>query len=325
MSAKGRATVYRDRVRIGERFSVSFQRTLRIPEDDQNYPLPPGLGPFPIHRVEEYLDRVPAVWREQGGVFLPMYQREALWLHFDAAYWKPNAVKVGLGKINAISGGALSKELHDDPQDYIVCPHQPWLDGINTESGAVRQFVAMPLGSGLTVEGQMTGTEEYGGIQILVYEPKPDIFPSQPPPKREPGSETLPEQAEAQTAEMGIGAGGKIRQKIYPDPYGVDVWDPENYGRVFVHILNSEQYSSLTGLEAPPTPISVQVYNAYGLPWFDLYDETQGDVEESKKLARVKTVGERDAEAGNATDEPRIDMSQSRVKKLPFRKPERGG
>jgi hypothetical protein len=31
------------RVHVGQRFSVSFQRTLQIPQDDRVYPLPPGL------------------------------------------------------------------------------------------------------------------------------------------------------------------------------------------------------------------------------------------------------------------------------------------
>src|SRR5215475_12642012 len=103
--------IEKDRLCIGERFSVTFQRTLRIPDDGRDYPLPPGLGAFPIHRVEDYHDRVPAAWRDQGGVFLPIYQREALWLGFDGAPWKPNAVKVGVGRINTVSGGPWDEEL----------------------------------------------------------------------------------------------------------------------------------------------------------------------------------------------------------------------
>jgi hypothetical protein len=30
------------------RFSIDFQRTLRIPDTDKTYPLPPGLGSFPL-------------------------------------------------------------------------------------------------------------------------------------------------------------------------------------------------------------------------------------------------------------------------------------
>ena len=48
-------------------FTVSFQRTLRIPDDGSVYPLPPGLGEFPIHRVEDHAERVPEPWREHGG------------------------------------------------------------------------------------------------------------------------------------------------------------------------------------------------------------------------------------------------------------------
>lgn len=33
-------------IRIGQRFAVSFHRTLRIPDDGRTYPLPPGLGMF---------------------------------------------------------------------------------------------------------------------------------------------------------------------------------------------------------------------------------------------------------------------------------------
>ncbi|HYO00567.1 MAG TPA: hypothetical protein VET27_01165 [Mycobacterium sp.] len=38
---------------------VSFQRTLRVPDDGKQYGLPPGLGSFPPHPVEDLpADRV---------------------------------------------------------------------------------------------------------------------------------------------------------------------------------------------------------------------------------------------------------------------------
>jgi len=40
------------------------------------------------------------------------------------------------------------------------------LDGINAGQGFIRQFVAIPLGSGVTVEAQLTGKEEQGGIEV---------------------------------------------------------------------------------------------------------------------------------------------------------------
>lgn len=310
-------TVHNNRIHIGKRFSVSFQRTLRIPDDGNVYPLPPGLGAFPIQSVADYWERVPSAWRSQNSYFISMYQREALWLGFDGAMWKPNAVKIAIGQVNAISGQAWDDALHPQPQNYIVCPNQPWLDGINAGQGVIRQFVAMPLGSGLTVEAQVSGAEEFGGIQILVYEPKPGRFPDQPPPERSPDARGLAASL-PMGAEMGLGAGGKMTQKIYPDPYGLDTWDLANSGSVVVHIINSEQYRELTDLEPPATPITAQAYTQYGFPWFALYDEEQGDVPAAETLSRVKTVREQESEQG-VVDRPEdraIEITESQIKKL---------
>src|SRR3954454_22128600 len=174
-------TTHQDRVRIGRHFSVSFERTLRIPDDGREYPLPPSLGRFPLRRVEDYADRVPAAWRAHGGVLLPMYQREAMWLNFHGAHWRPNALKVAVGKVNALSGEPYHERLTAAAQDYVVAPPQPWLDGINAGAGFIKQFVAMPLGGGHTVEGQVTGEETHGGLQLLCVAPKPGRFPEHPP------------------------------------------------------------------------------------------------------------------------------------------------
>ena len=48
----------------------------------------------------------------------------------------------------------------------MVIRQQKWLDGINAGDGYVRQFVATRLGEGYTVEGQVTGEETVGGIQL---------------------------------------------------------------------------------------------------------------------------------------------------------------
>src|SRR3954452_10858528 len=174
-------TTHQDRVQIGRHFSVTFQRTLRIPDDGREYPLPPSLGHFPVRRVADFADGVPAAWREHGGVLLPMYQREAMWLNFHAAHWRPNALKVAVGKVNALSGERYHQRLTTDAQDYVVTPPQPGLDGINAGAGYIKQFVAMPLGSGATIEGQITGQETHGGLQLVCFEARPGRFPEQAP------------------------------------------------------------------------------------------------------------------------------------------------
>ena len=52
------------------RMSLSFQRTLRIPDDDRDHPLPPGLGDFPLRHVDDFADDVPDDWVAHGGVML---------------------------------------------------------------------------------------------------------------------------------------------------------------------------------------------------------------------------------------------------------------
>jgi hypothetical protein len=312
-----------DTLYFGEGFSLNFERTLRIPDDGKKYPLPPGLGHFPIKRVQDYQDRVPETWAEHGGVFIPMYQREALWIRFSARHWKPNAVKVAVGKVNAVSGKPWHQELCAEEKDYMVCPPQPWLDGINAGKDMIRQFVAMPLGMGYTVEGQITGEERFGGIQIIVYEPKPGKFPDQPPPEaprfyRMRAFDAAPQARLSKSAEMGLGAGGKMKQKIYPDSHGIDTWDTENYGRVFVHIVNSMMYREITGEEPPPTPVTAKMYAQHNLPWFDLYDEHLGDIEAPEALQGVHSIKEVDAEKGFTKpqqDDESVDVPDEKIVK----------
>ena len=312
-----------DQITIGS-LSIAFHRTLRLPDDGNDYPLPPSLGRFPICRVEDYSDRVPATWPAHGGVFIPMYQREAAWISFATPHWLPRAVKVAVGMVNAISGEPWREPVVPGAeQDYLVCPPQPWLDGINAGEGIVRQFVAMPLGMGYTVEGQVSGEEQFGGIQLVVFEPKAGRFPTVPPP---PGrfrvaAEFAP-MAEAASApiegaEMGIAAGGRMEQAIYPDPHGADTWDNTRTARVYVHIVNSVLYEQITGRKAPETPVTARTYAEHGLPWFDLYDEHLGDVARSDTLAGVKSVKEVDTDKGYGPqqDDRPVDVPDHVVKK----------
>lgn len=150
---------------------IAFQRTLRIPDDNRDYPLPAGLGRFPMAHVRDHAARVPDDWKGHGGVLLPMYQAEAMWIEFlsgrgrDSGY--PFAIKIAAGKINAITGEPWRDALSDQPQDYLTTPGQPWLDGFCVQKGLIRQFVAMPLGQGYTAEEQI-GAMRRAGIDERV-------------------------------------------------------------------------------------------------------------------------------------------------------------
>ena len=303
--------IERDAVRFGDRFTLRFERTLRVPDTGSRYPLPPGLGRFEVHKVDDYRDRVPAYWREAGGVFITMYQAEALWLSFDAAPWKPSAVTVGVGRVNAVSGLPWPGELNDAPQNYLVCPPQLWLDGINAGSGFVRQFVAMPLGSGTTVEGQVTGVEAHGGLQVRVYDPKPGRFPDLPPPGSRMG-DRRPTEAMSSFSPMGFVPGGSIEQKILADEHGVDTWDRDEFGTLIVHVLNSEQYRALTGRDTPPSPISARTYTEHGFPWFRIYEE-QADVPPPDALGNLTSIAGIDESGTRNDDDKPATISPAQV------------
>jgi hypothetical protein len=284
------------------KLSINFQRTLRIPDDDKTYPLPPGLGRFPLRHVDDFADAVPAGWHEHGGVMFPMFQAEALWLYFNTHFVAgqgayPFAIKVATGKIDAVTGKEWSNGLHRRPQDYMVAPGQPWLDGYCVEKGVIRQFVAMPLGAGYTAEEQITGKAEHGGLQVVVYPMKRALFDARFPKAKwraESVDSCLMDLAPAcvapARAPMGLAPGGRMKQEIHADPFAFDDWDQTQSSRCFVHIANSLAWRAITG-EAPPTiPPTAKQYAKAGLPWFDYYDDSAKALDGSGVLGKLKSV-----------------------------------
>ena len=269
---------------------VGFQHTLRIPDDNRDYPLPPGLGNFPLNHVDDYADRVPKTWSEHGGVFLPMYQSQAMWIAFDADY--PMALKVGAGKIDALTGEQWKNKISRHPQDYLVVPDQPWLDGFCVERGLIRQFVAIPLGEGYTAEEQLSGEAQHGGLQLIVYPMKAEKYIELCKEKESVVYEEVAySMAEPRPiTEMGLAPGGLMRQEVYEDEYGFDAWCTSVRSRCFVHVLNSVQYVSVCGVKPPGHPPSVVEYTEAGLPWFEYYGGDLSALEGSEKLLSLDSV-----------------------------------
>ena len=292
---------------------IGFQRTLRIPDDGKTYSLPPGLGRYPLRHVDDYASAVPSRWLERGGVLMPMYQAEALWLNFHGKY--PISIKLGAGKINALTGEEWQGGLHQSPQDYLVLSQQPWLDGFAVSKGVIRQFVATPLGDGCTVEEQVTGKGEFGGIQIQAYPMKARIYFDQfikeslpnslsdllPDLLREERrnhylSAAIPRSLSVSDLEMGLGMGGRMQQEIYEDSYGLAAWDLEATSRCFLHLCNALQWREITGTNPPQAPVTAKEYEKAGLPWFEYYRDDLAVLEGSKILAGLKSVREMQSE-----------------------------
>lgn len=290
-------------------FSISFQRTLRVPDDGKAYPLPAGLGRLPFRSVRQLRSTaVPQSWRDAATGIVPLHPAEACWLDFDAQ--RPFAVQIAAGAICAASGLPHQPRLIRDPQNYLSVPLQPWLDGFRVDPSNVRQFVAMPLGHGYTVESQVTGSENRGGLQVRVVPLSIEVLWTQHvlpeckriwkklmSPRRSRDSMRLEERGLSIEAccgsmdTMGFGAGGRITQEIYEDRIPAEHWDEPSALSCEVQLVPAASWPELTGERVPTEPPTSAQYARAGIPWFD-YETAAKPLSTASPLATVKGVNQ---------------------------------
>lgn len=311
------------------RCSIHFQRTLRIPDDGLDYPLPPGLGSFPLRHLDDYARRAPRDWLTRGGVLMPMHQAEAMWVSFGSDSY-PFAVKIAAGKTCALTGDAWANHLNTDPQDYLVLPEQPWLDGFCVAKGIVRQFVAMPLGEGYSAEEQLTGAAKHGGLQIIAFPMKAERYEEMLDEESTDDGRVYGVVKDSAPSDMGLAPGGRMRQEIYEDDYGLDAWDQRHASRCFVTIANSTQWLALTGERPPTEPPTSRDYSDAGLPWFDYYGGDLKALEETEKMRALVSVAQLGSRKGETPlpDNESVDAGNvvtlraagvTRVREMPAR------
>lgn len=260
------------------RMRLSFQRTLRVPDDGVLYDLPPSLGNFTVQRRDG----------TSTEFMLPMWQSEACWINFDGDY--PFLVTIGSGATNVVSGRPWSPRPNFTAEDYLEVPTQPWLDGFTAEDGAVRQFVAAPLGRGLTVEEQVSTEPARGGIRLAAYPMTAEAYPAWAE-AREPDMivcYSLP------PAQMGLGAGGRIRQSVAAPTIPPESWDLENGQYLTVDLVNSDAWQSITGRAPQSLPLSAAEYTRHGFPWFTWYDDKATARRGSSSFDTVTSVADGD-------------------------------
>ncbi|KAI1640788.1 hypothetical protein F4809DRAFT_637240 [Biscogniauxia mediterranea] len=279
---------------------IWFHRTIRVPDNLGASQLPPGLGDFPLFQVKNYASKLPADMVARGGVFFPMHQKEALWIRMSAT--APFMVKIYAGGVNVVSGehkaeSAETRQRRADRhargeniQDYVVPPLQYWVDGFAVAPGVVRQFVAMPVGSGYNLEAQLAAEETIGGLQLEITPARPELVPWDAA------------RSSGQAAPMGIAPGGRIKQCIVPDPYDSAIWSRDTTLAVAVQILNSAGFRAVTGLNPPPSPVGAQAYADAGLPFFQLDESAWAGSAIAGFYQSFKSVNEKEQAFGIAED-----------------------
>ncbi|KAF7502206.1 hypothetical protein GJ744_006447 [Endocarpon pusillum] len=160
-------------------FNLRMMRSLRVPEVTLFTPRrrkrhaakPPATqSTFPLFRAEDYLEYLPRQMRGKGGVFFPMFQREALAIEFDCSgpTEDQHAVRVFAGAVNVLTGEDPSENEGRNKDDFFSIPRLNRLSGFRKDGKTVKQFVAMPLGFGYTAEEQMLNNAFIGGIQLEI-------------------------------------------------------------------------------------------------------------------------------------------------------------
>ena len=277
---EGRKLVVRFKKIDGEaRVEFHFERTLRVPDDGETYPLPSGLGRFPMRYVADFEEqppnewadeddviKLPAEWSHRGGVIMPVYPSEAMLIAFGEGGY-PCAVKIRASGANAVSGEAWSDELSDSPGDYIVAPPQRWLDGFYIGNDRVRQFVAARQTAAQTAASD---------IRIVVYPMKKDCFERFMADQRAlqligPDGAQLASSDEAGGEDLRLKLGGRMKEHIYADPHGFDAWDRTAPVICAVTMIEPEQWLKLTHTPPPDPPLTREEYDKSELPWYDEY------------------------------------------------------
>jgi hypothetical protein len=249
--------------------TIEFQRTLRIPEGEREFPLLPGLGRFPLFPVRALLDQGAAPWLNRVEAMLPMYQSEAMWLSFRPSYsvahetFYPFAVKIRSGPSDAISGRAWSSSLHRNPQDYLVLQEQSWLGGYSNGHGLVHQFVAVPFGNHEVARKDATNRDNWGRIQIDVLPMTRRAFdhyyPTDSWKKHLAATGTRPasdgqHDREPQTE--------LAPQQWNRNPFCHEDWDRQSRSTYSIHLANSLQWCAMTGSPPPTPPLSASLATA---------------------------------------------------------------
>lgn len=91
-------------------------------------------------------------------------------------------------------------------------------------------------------------------------------------------------------AEMGIGRGGKIHQKVYPDPYGLKQWKSAPETLQAIYIVNAESFEYITGRRFPK-PVD---HSSYQGMWYDVNDNNSKDIAGTPIFDKLKTTTKSD-------------------------------
>ena len=208
-----------------------------------------GNDRVPLFHIDDYTQDLPDAWVKRGGLIAPVRSGQKLRIKLSGNY--PFAIKIATGKVNAITGEPWSDHLNFDQQDYLLSSRQSTFSGFRRPDGTIHQFVVSPMGVGATIEEEVTGAAEFGGIQLVAYPLSASTYQKSRSETR--FSINLSPEAEerikaAALKPLGLAAAEPVQEElIKADYYSPQDWDTRQSRRCFIHLLDREDFLRITG------------------------------------------------------------------------------
>lgn len=241
---------------FGDGLQVDFVRTPRAADETVEYADQPDCGEFPVFCATDYPRSVPAAWRAQASLFIPIYPHEAMWMRFSSHGPVPTAMKIGIDGFNALTGGPWHERLMGKPQNYLVCPDQERLDGYGRRDGSLRQFTLTATNWEYGCRGKSADGFESTRIWLMAFAPR-ECSGSGSPASQPPCPARLA--AARPTAVGGLATLCLDREAVTvrPDRYGIHTWDCLNYCALCVYLISDLAFRQITLRKAPPSAVPI--------------------------------------------------------------------
>ena len=148
--------------------------------------------------------------------------------------------------------------MHPWPQDFLTITDHSWLGGFHTGSRGVRQFVAMPLGSGYLPDDGGASPNRFGRLELVAYPMRGEAFDLHYPrdawQERMPGLDLSTQADLAGDRVQGEGEDALQKQRLEEGLFPVREWDQSQPERYTMHLVNSLHWCAITGSPPPMAP-----------------------------------------------------------------------
>ena len=229
-----RADAAGGQLRVGG-VSFSFQRTR--PDTRPT----PSRGAIAVVRTARF-PRARALGWPRTAFLVQVPDGEALWIGLGASTAGPTAIRVRFDGLDGITGLPWEASLSKAPQNYVVWPHQFWIEGAY-RAGRLHERFAL-------------GAEPWRALELSLFPPRPGRTRAASRPRTRP-----------LVLHQAGGSGGTVVEPgaLVSDRSGIR-WVDVPYATVQVYVASPAVYADVTGLPPLPEVAEGDTYRGWRLP-----------------------------------------------------------